>query len=135
MTVAALSPVNKTAALVVSKGVHYEMSCKIQVPEYVGPPKIIPRHLLPSCPSFIDLTGKQKGRLKVIGLMAEEKGRWVVRCVCGTYTTRSAKSIKSLETNPNAKFDACRQCMHFVHMKREELYRRNGKDVDISEVW
>lgn len=135
MSVAALSPVNKTAALVVSKGVHYEMNCEIQVPEYVGPPKMTPRHLLPKCPSFTDLTGWQKGRFKVIGMMAEHKGRWVVRCACGTYTTRSSKSIKSVEHNPNARFDACRQCMHFAQMKREEAYRRTGKNLDISEVW
>lgn len=135
MSIAALSPINKTAARVVSKGVSYEMTSKIAVPEYVGPPPTIPRHKLPDCPSFVDLTGKEKGRLKVIGLMAEEKGRWVVRCSCGTYTTRSAKSIKSIDYNLNAKFDACRECMHFVHMKREEIYRRTGKDTPISEVW
>lgn len=135
MSVAALSPINITAALVVSKGVHYEMTSKIQVPEYVGPPQIIPRHKLPTSPSFIDLTGRQKGRLKVLGLMAEEQGRWVVRCACGTYTTRSAKSIKSTDVNPNAHFDACRECMHFAQMKREEIFRRTGKDVNISEVW
>ena len=135
MPTAALSPVNKTAALVVSKGIHYEMNCKIQTPEFIGPPKMIPRHLLPKTPSFIDLTGRQKGRLKVIGLMAEEKGKWVVRCVCGTYTIRSSKAILSIETNPNAMFDACRECMHFAQMKRHEVYRRTGKDLDISEVW
>lgn len=135
MSVAALSPVNKTAALVVSKGTHYEMNSKRQVKEYVGPPQMVAKHKLPKSAGFIDLAGKEKGRLKVLGLMAEDASKWVVRCVCGTYTTRSAKSIKSIDTNPNAKYDACRECMHLAYRKREEIYRRTGKDVNLSEVW
>lgn len=135
MSIAARSPINRTAALVVSRGVRYEMNSKITTPEYVGPPPIVPRHKHPNVPSFIDLTGRKKGRLTVIGLMAEVKGRWVVRCICGTYTTRSAKSIKSSDTNPNANYDACRECMHLAYRKREEIYRRTGKDVNLSEVW
>lgn len=128
-------PVNKTAVRVVSKGESYQPDCKIQNPEFIGPPAVIPRHQLPSTPGFIDLTGRKKGRFTVLGLMAGEKGKWVVRCVCGTYTTRSAKSIKSVETNPNAELDACRHCMHIAYRKREDIFRRTGKDVNLSEVW
>lgn len=135
MSIAAYSPINRTAALVVSKGVHYEMNSKIQVKEYVGPPLMVAKNDMPKSSGFIDLTGKQKGRLKVIGLMTEDISRWVVRCVCGTYTTRSAKSIKSVEKNHNAIYDACRECMHVAYRKREEIYRRTGKDVNLSEVW
>ena len=130
-----LSPVNRTAALVVSKGVSYEPDCKITIKEYIGPPEIIPPHKHPNTPGFIDLTGRVKGRFKVLGLMAAGKGRWVVRCVCGTYSTRSAKSIKSTDHNPHAHLDACRECMHSAYRRREEQFRRTGKDIDLSEVW
>lgn len=129
------NPINKTAALVVSRGIGYEPNCKIQVPEYVGPPLMVKKSDHPRASGFIDLTGMRKGRLTVIGLMLEMKGRWVVRCVCGTYTTRSAKSIKSVDSNPRAQYDACRECMHRAYRKREEIYRRTGKDTDIAEVW
>lgn len=135
MSVANLQPVNKTAALVTSKGTHYEMKVKSQVQEYVGPPAMIPRHKLPSALSFIDLTGRKKGRFTVIGMAVEGRGKWVVRCVCGTYTTRSSRSIKSAETNPSAHLDACRECMNLAYLKREEIYRRTGKDTELSEVW
>lgn len=135
MSVAALSPVNKTAALVVSKGEHYEMSSKIKLKEYVGPPRMVAKEDYPKSSGFIDLTGREKGRLKVIGLMAEENGRWVVRCVCGTYTTRSARSIKSIERNPNAAYDACAECMHAIMRKRKEIYRLTGREVTNAEVW
>lgn len=135
MSIAALTPINITAALVVSKGVHYQPDCTIQVKEYIGPPAMIARHKLPKNPSFTDLTGIKKGRLKVIGLMEGERGKWVVRCVCGTYTTRSAKSIKSIATNPSANFDACRECAHAVYRKRKEIYRTTGKDMNEAEAW
>ena len=135
MNIGALKPVDRTAALVVSRGIHYEMSSKNNQVEYVGPPKMVSQKDFPRTSTFIDLTGRSKGWLKVLGMMQGGGGRWVVRCVCGTYTTRSAKSIKSAEIKLAANFDACRECMHIAHMKREEIYRRTGKDVNISEVW
>lgn len=108
-------PVNKTAVRVISKGENYHPNCEIQNPEFIGPPPMVPKCQLPNTPGFIDLTGRKKGRFTVLGYMAGEKGRWVVRCVCGTYTTRSSKSIKSVESNPNAEFDACRHCVHLAY--------------------
>ena len=135
MSVANLQPVNKTAALVTSKGTHYEMKVKSQVPEYIGPPAMLPRNKLPIAPSLTDLTGRKKGRFTVVGMAAEGKGKWVVRCVCGTYTIRSSQSVKSVDKNPLAHFDACRECMNLAYLKREEIYRRTGKDANLSEVW
>lgn len=135
MSVAHLHPVNKTAALVVSKGVEYKPDCKVQVKEFIGPPPIVLAHKHPRTATFADLTGRKKGRFVVIGLMQGSGGKWVVKCACGTYTTRSSKSIKSADTNPKAHFDACRECMHLAHLKRAEIFRRTGKGADISEVW
>lgn len=128
-------PINKTAAIVTGKGVEYQPNCQINCDEYVGPPETVPVKELALNPSFVDLTGRKKGRFTVIGLMKDKKGRWLVRCVCGTYTTRSAKSIKGADSNPNAHLDACRRCTHEAYRKREYIYRTTGKDVDLSEVW
>ncbi|ECC4541287.1 hypothetical protein C2920_21680 [Salmonella enterica] len=130
-----LVPINKMAAIVTGKGFEYQPNCQINCDEYVGPPETVPVKDLALNSSFVDLTGRKKGRFTVIGLMKEKKGRWLVRCVCGTYTTRSAKSIKGADRNPNAHLDACRRCMHEAYRKREYIYRTTGKDVDLSEVW
>ena len=53
-----------------------------------------------------DLTGTQQGRLVVLGLAEEPKVRWVVRCTCGFYETRTTQAIK----NPNNNKDACSEC-------------------------
>lgn len=51
-------------------------------------------------PQFVDVTGKRMGRLTVVGILHEpdakpdRKARWVVRCACGDYEVRTAKSIK-----------------------------------------
>ncbi|NEG94094.1 hypothetical protein [Leclercia adecarboxylata] len=129
------APINKTAALVTGKGFSYEPDCIICTPEFVGPPEIADVRDLLRNPSFIDLTGRKKGRFTVIGLMKEGRGKWVVRCVCGTYTIRNAKAIKGADSNPNAHIDACRRCMHEAYRKRERIYRTTGKDVDLSEVF
>lgn len=130
------APVDRVAARVISAGAKYEPNCKAQVEEFISPPAMKPKHLYPTDPSFIDLTGRKKGRFTVIGLLDGPKAStWVVRCSCGTYTTRTAKSIKSAETNKAAQLDACRECMHLAWLKREEIYRRTGKDVNLEDVW
>jgi len=132
-SISSRAPINKLAAIVTASGFSYQPNCKVQVQEYVGPPEMVPKYKHPKIDSFKDLTGIKKGRFTVIGLMANEKGKWVVRCVCGTYTTRSAKAIKSVDKNPNAHLDACRECMHNAYRKREESYRRTGKDANIED--
>lgn len=42
-----------------------------------------------------DLTGKVFGSLTVVGLSATAKKKWVVRCECGGYELRNAKSLAS----------------------------------------
>lgn len=130
------TPINKTAALVISKGTHYEPDCKIQVKEFDSPPMMLDRRHFPKNPNFVDLTGKEKGRFRVVGLLAGSKlNQWVVRCSCGKYTTRTTKSIKSVDLNESANFDACRECKHLAFLKRNEHWRRTGKDLPASMFW
>lgn len=81
------------------------------------------------CPDFHDLTGKNFGRWVVLGLSADTNGKWVCRCSCGKYGKRSKKSI----LNPENKQDMCDHCRHLVFLKKDEYYRRTGKDTDIHD--
>jgi hypothetical protein len=48
---------------------------------------------------YRELVGKQFGRLTVLGILIEDQKKgeavWVVRCVCGYYEGRKAKSLRS----------------------------------------
>ena len=116
-------PVNKTAAVVTGKGTHY-ISKKVI--------KTADTHLpIPTRPVLtgINLTGIRIGRLTVVGLARDFNGRWVVRCDCGTFTLRRAKSIK----NESNQQDRCEECRNLVFLKREERFRRTGKWKDIRD--
>ena len=122
-------PVNKTAAIVTSKGFEYVSSKLIRIKESKNPIKLkkIPDSYFLS-DSFNDLTGRRRGRLTVLGLSAVGKG-WVVRCDCGVYTIRKAKAI----LNENNEQDRCEECRHLAHLKRNEYRLRTGKCKDINE--
>lgn len=115
------APVNKTAALVVGKGVHYEPNKKVTTADSGTPLPIDKRK---KC----DCVGLRRGRLTVVGY-STVNGRLVVRCDCGTYTLRKAKAMKN-EANEQ---DRCEHCRHLAFLKRAEHYRRTGKDADIRD--
>lgn len=79
--------------------------------------------------SFQDLTGWKVGRFTVLGIARDFPRHWVVRCACGRYSTRLAKSIKNTE---NAQ-DRCEHCRHLAFLKREERWRSTGHDADIRD--
>lgn len=117
-------PVNKTAALVTGRGVHYTPKKKIQTADQITPIPTRPvRH-------GVDLSGTRQGRLTVIGLAHRVKGRWVVRCDCGVYTLRTAKAI----SNPANNQDRCEHCRHLAQVKRSYHWRKTGKDKDWGEL-
>lgn len=63
-----------------------------------------PTRVIPN--GTIDLTGMTKDRLTVVGLSQNKLGKWVVRCTCGTYEFRKAKSLH----NMNIVNDCCNNC-------------------------
>lgn len=95
-----LLPINKTAALVVANGTHFEPKIK---PNPHDERDVCPQIRAVTC-SF-DLTGLKCGWLTVIGLSEEKKDRWVCRCVCGKYVFRTAKSLRRVK-------DIIDKCMH-----------------------
>lgn len=61
--------------------------------------------------------GATVGRLVVLGYLGSknDKSKWLVRCRCGMYESRSGKAI---DNSRNDK-DACLRCRHIANRKRE----------------
>jgi hypothetical protein len=135
-------PANQTAVNVVfKKGFQFEPDLKICQIHSKNPirTKKTPK-------GTEDLTGFKKDCLTVVGLYCEnnpnkntspfekeenhifinrclmrQRSIWVVRCSCGNYETRRAKSLK--KENP----DYCHECRHVIHLKRQQYFRHTGK--------
>lgn len=122
--IATNKPVNRTAGIVLQKGEHYEYenkSCEIESDTPI---------LLKTIPKKTeDLTGRRRGRFTVIGLARHFNKRWIVRCDCGKYSIRKAKSIKNESNN----CDRCTECRKLAQMKRHDYWKRTGMDKPIEE--
>lgn len=124
--IAASTPRNATAASVTSRGTHYEPVVDLANHQHFDTPPATTPILSESIGTCGDLIGRRFGRFTVIGLAAEgppnpkKKARWVVRCACGDYEYRKAKSIR----NPANSDDMCQKCRHVVDARRR--YEREG---------
>lgn len=112
--------VNTTAARVMAKGVHFVGDKKILTADSELP---IKTRALPL--NMEDLHGFKFGRMVVIGVAAEVRGRWVVKCNCGVYTLRTTKAVK----NRANKIDCCEQCRHLMHLKKQDAFLRMSKNT------
>ena len=108
-------PVNKSSRYVVSKSKerYSKFNPGDMLTNSIGLPiKNIPNHVN-------DLTGIKKGRLTVIGLSAsfsKDNGRgyrWVVRCSCGRYEIRTARTIMK-----GNQLDMCNVCKSTAFKQR-----------------
>lgn len=122
----ARKPINKTAALVVSRGYHF-LSNKVNgcvCSEF--PPATMPKPR--DVPS---LAGRRIGRLTVISYCGRTRkvtsgghGKttfyWSVRCDCGMYSVRRHRAILRPS---NAEVDACERCRHLRYLQKNERYR------------
>jgi hypothetical protein len=118
-----LSPINKTAAIVTSKGFSYTSSKK------PGNPWDSKNPIPIDSTKKSDLLGLRAGRLLVLGYAENGNGRLVVRCDCGVYTMRKEKALK----NPKNKKDRCEECRHLAYLKRDDIRRRTGREVEWDE--
>lgn len=118
-------PVNKTAGLVTSSGIHWNPNLKgnSHARKWADKPTdwLIPIPKSGHRATFEDLTDRKVGRFTVVGWLGKpgnrtnthnRKSAWLVRCVCGNYETRSAKAIKA--ANPLA---ACEHCLYLRRVK------------------
>lgn len=120
-------PVNKTAALVVSKGFEYQPEKIICRRDQDCP---IPTRDISKNINIENLAGLKFGRFTVIGLARDVPKRWVVRCSCGTYSIRTAKAIKS-EGNYG---DRCDKCKHIAYLRKRDIWQSSGLEVDERDL-
>lgn len=115
------APVNKTAARVIGRGVHWEPDRKPHpgFQHWKAPPPMVSPAKYPEDPGFVDLRGKRIGRLVVVGYLGKpnksKSARWLLRCDCGDYEARSARAVKAGEGD-----HMCIECHHLDYIKRNE---------------
>ncbi|MEG5932476.1 hypothetical protein UXN85_20635 [Enterobacter hormaechei] len=134
------TPVNKVAARVMAKGEHFITSKRMasQGDSDFPLPMLEEWQLDAGRKTQADLmVGKKVGRFTVLGIAVHQPSnsagglRFVLRCSCGTYTYRRSKAIR----NPaNMYVDCCERCRELLHLKRNEHWRRTGKDIEINSV-
>jgi hypothetical protein len=128
------TPINRQTAKQMGGGINFDNS------------KLVPKHILcvfdcppiadiplvtRKSPTFRDFTGHKLGMLTVMGLSAAGenatgKGRWVVRCQCGSFGHLTAKAIK------NGNIEMCQACLHIKKM-REGRYSKKTKESKADE--
>ena len=115
------APLNKDAALARDgRGSHWDPKIPKTQAHWDAPP--------PMKPPPVDrenFTGRTFGWLTVVGYYDSHKkvgSRWVVRCRCGDYETRSGKAVR------NSAADACcYECGAALDLRKAEEFRRTGK--------
>lgn len=123
-------PVDRVAVWVTGPGEHFIPRKRVQTNDSDAPIAIRQFTAVErNADGFIDLTGRRVGRFTVLGISRDFTRQWVVRCECGRYSTRKAKSVK----NPANTQDRCEHCRHLAFIKREEHWRRTGRDADIRD--
>lgn len=120
-------PVNRVAAAMLSKGVKAPTVNFGSMTHWETCPALYPKEEISIVcrGSGVDLTGRRQGRMVVVGLSRDIAARWVMRCDCGDYEPRTAKSIK----NPNNSNDCCTVCRKIEEAKRRHHYHTTGKDL------
>jgi len=131
-SLASCTPVDQTAARVVSTGVHFQPDPKDINPRRSPAPLPITTRSLPlvtpSTPLYKiheDLTGRVFGRLVVVGRFYDPhqeykawhpKIRWVTRCACGYYEPRRKSVLLAGEL-------AGQMCSYCYLMEKAKVYK------------
>ncbi len=115
-------PANRTAAVVLQKGQHFEhrpddniFDAPLPVLGYTGPTEFC-------------LIGERFFRFKVVGYLGKNSrkcGKWLLRCDCGKYTVRSGKIIKTLDE----EHGKCGHCQELEYIKSEKHRERFLKKI------
>jgi hypothetical protein len=84
------------------------------------------------------MSGHGYGRLVVIGFHnghPASGSKWLVRCVCGAFETRSLKSI----INKGSQNDCCRECRAMDALRRQDMSsvskKKRKKKTEKKAVW
>lgn len=111
-------PVNRLAASVLRPGFHYEEKWESRSDDVVSEAPLPTREYPRTSKPEDNLAGAKVGRFTVIGL-AQDCPSWVVRCACGRYSYRKAKTLK--RSVPFGAVDLmCRRCSDKAEGKKPE---------------
>ncbi len=125
-----LSPINKTAGLVVSNGEHFNPQ-----KEFPSVFKSIPK-IRHGGTRFLRVVF---GRLSVIGFHDGNRktaGKWVCRCTCGNYIICTGKRIRQALENPSLiEKSMCDECDYLCYIKsgRKASDAITGKSIRRKE--
>jgi len=119
-----LVPVDRVAARVIGRGVHYTPNKVVLTAD-----SDLPIQTGPSPGTVADLVGCRFGHFTVLGWYAEGNG-WVVKCSCGIYTVRKTRAV----LNPQNSWDRCERCRHLMYLKRDEHWRVHGKSIPLESL-
>ena len=123
------TPLNKTAAVVTGASRH-DMPVGAKIHAHHAQAET-PWPTIPVAIHQEDLTGLAYDRATVVGYvgrLSKQKGatgRWAIRCACGKYEHRSAKTIRE------RKAGRCADCEHNSHLR--EIYSTAGKPSQALE--
>ncbi|MEK6883384.1 MAG: hypothetical protein AABY22_27400, partial [Nanoarchaeota archaeon] len=120
-------PINSTAARVISKGIHYVPKIKDKRFNSENPIPTIKKQDFNNSSQFKDFTGNKHGRFIIQGLVDVKnlakgknfRAKWLVKCSCGNYETRTSSAIKNHANNPG-KYDEdmCKNCEDLKKIQR-----------------
>jgi hypothetical protein len=124
------APINRQAANVMKSGEHWDVDLESKaaamleqdIPFAVMPESFIGRDSYYCLPNY---TGIQRGRLIAYGYYPPAR-KWACRCQCGRHVLRRSRALG----NDKNTADACLACQELMHLKREEHYRRTGRDTN-----
>lgn len=124
-------PVDKDAARSMKRGEHYDYIPHKQEAESDNPFATMPEAMIGTGNFFSlpNLTAIRRGRLVAYGYVPGLR-KWACRCDCGRYVLRSTKAM----SNDKNLADGCAACRELLFLKREEIWRREGKRVEYYEL-
>ncbi len=133
-TVAPLQPLDEVAGRVTSKGEHFDFEMSSGQVHASVPLPVRRVERLDKCkPNFRDFTGVRVGRLTVLGISTikvKDRMRWVVKCLCGSYEVRKARSLTRYIDGLNLNEPRCAWCEKTVQLQNGRGNRDWCKEME-----
>ena len=124
---ASSAPMNSDAAKAYNMSGTSDIAYNVpaHVDHWDAPPKVKPAPL-----GKTDRSGKRRGDLTVVGYLGSGRrgARWLVKCLCGQYESRTSKAVD----NPENNADCCLRCRKIRGTKRGYDQQRYK---DLHGVW
>lgn len=116
--------------VVYAKGDHYDP--KIKSDKHLYSTDALPIRSLDNLPykikndpNFSDLSGLKIGYFTVMGLLkCAHFDKWVLRCSCGNYEIRTAKTLKKI--TDKADQNRCQSCLDLERLRNLDYRREHG---------